>query len=188
MSDNMAQTLIRIAAVSTALLTGEAAAQTPDSLTAEARAFRERREYHLRDGGVWWAANPAYKPGDSTVVSHFGYRFAEGYGLHAYRIRIVGRLDTREFVFWEGVSAWHPIRNAWSYQAEGTGGAVAIGASINREGDLVFDVIAPDGTVTTNLDRDSVVGPDEFTSESFRLTGGRWTPNQRLTWKRERKR
>lgn len=162
------------------------AAQAGASVTPELEAFRTRRDYFIRGDGTWWAPNPAWTPGADSVASHYGYQFEAGYGPLTYRLKIVGRAGSKTYLFWEGFIAWHPVRNAFQYQSQGTSGAVASGWSINREGDLAFEVVSPDGSTVTQLDRQLIVGDDELRSESFRWKDGKWESHQRLTWRRGR--
>ncbi len=115
----------------------------------------------------------------------FGYQVEAGYSASTYRLKILGKLADKKYLYWDGFCAWHPLRNAILYVSQGTGGAVAHGLSINRSGDMVFDVLGADGSVTSHFDRDSVIGPIEFVSESFRLEDGKWAFKQRLRWKRD---
>lgn len=70
--------------------------------------------------------------------------------------------------------------------ASGARGAIGAGEGVDAAGTLVFELIAPNGTVALQRDEDRRLGEDFFESRSFRHTPDGWTPNQTLTWRRVR--
>ncbi len=159
--------------------------QAVDTAAAH-RAFLERNAYVLRDGGRWSAPNPDHDPAQARSPSSFGYRFSAGRAPGVVRLQITGAVGGETVLYWDGFYFWHPLRNRVVYASQGTGGAVALGESVNVEGSLVFDLILPDGRVEIHRDTESRTGPDAFVSRSYRLVEGTWQPVQTLAWTRVR--
>lgn len=147
-------------------------------------AYTEKIAYLLKDRGKWKAKNPNFDLDNEWSPSAFGYQFEKGYAEDILKLKITGFIGNKEYVYWEGVYYWHPLKNRAIYFSQGTGGQVASGETINIGLDMVFEVINPDGSVTMHKDTDEVINENEFKSKSFKLEGGKWVDNQQHIWKR----
>lgn len=163
-------------------------AQMPDSAAAspELQAYRTRQAWLLRDGGKWSAENPTFDAAAEGSPRSFGYEYARGWAPDVTRLKITGRAGDKTYLYWDGFYYWHPVKNRLVYVAQGTGGAIAAGESVDGEGTLAFEIILPDGTVALHRDEDTKLHDDAFESRSYRYTTTGWTPNQTLTWRRVR--
>lgn len=151
---------------------------------SEKKIYTEKITYLLKDGGKWKAKNPNFDLDNEWSPSSFGYIFAKGYADDILKLKITGFVGVKEYVYWEGVYYWHPLKNRVVYHSMGTGGMVASGETINPGLDLVFEIVNPDGSVTMHKDTDEIVSENEFKSRSYKLEGGKWVDNQELVWKR----
>jgi hypothetical protein len=146
--------------------------------------FKKRCEYLLKDGGVWEATNPKYNAAEEWSPSTFGYKFEPGYSENVLRIKINGKVKDKRYLYWDGYYYWDPLKNKICYRSVGTSGQIATGETINNEGDLLFEILLPDGKITYHLDTDETLSENEFKSQSFVFEDGKWNPNNKLIWKR----
>lgn len=146
--------------------------------------FLKRSKYLLDSGGVWLAMNPKYDSTQEWSATSFGYKFEEGYHENFIKIKINGTMKGKKYLFWDGYYFWDPVKQRASYFSMGTGGALARGEVINTDHDLYFTLVNPDRTETIHLDTDTIISPNEFQSQSYKLENGEWKTDNKLTWKR----
>ncbi|MDH3496863.1 MAG: hypothetical protein OER21_08880 [Gemmatimonadota bacterium] len=182
----MHRILLTSVVVAVAVAATPLAAQTLDTAAAspEHQAYRAKQAWLLRDGGKWSADNPTFDSTAEGSPRSFGYQFTQGWGADVMRLKITGRVGEKTYLYWDGFYYWHPVKNRLMYVAQGTGGAIAAGESVDAAGTLAFEIITPDGTVALHRDGDTRLSDEAFQSQSFRYTASGWTPNQTLTWRR----
>jgi hypothetical protein len=146
--------------------------------------FKKRCEYLLKDGGVWEATNPKSDAKEEWSPTSFGYKFEPGYSENVLRIKINGKVKDKRYLYWDGYYYWDALRNKTIYRGIGTSGQIASGETINNEGDLMFEILLPDGSITYHLDTDETLSENEFKSQSYVFENGEWKPNNTLSWKR----
>lgn len=179
--------VIAAAVVMLAVATGLGFSRPADATTVhtpEHQKYLDRVAWLLEDGGRWSAENPSYDAQREGSIRSFGYAYSEGYAPGVIRLKITGRAGDKNYLFWDGFYYWHPVRNNMEYVSQGTGGAIARGASVDPEFTLVFEVITPDGKVELHRDEERRNGDDEFTSIGLRYGEEGWKEQQRLTWRR----
>ena len=156
--------------------------QNPNLPTFE--SFKSQCEYLLRSGGVWEALNPKHDASNEWSPVSFGYAFEAGYSENIIKIKINGKVKDKRYLYWDGYYYWDPVRQKTRYWSVGTSGQIATGESINKDGDLMFEILLPDGKITYHLDTDEIISENEFQSQSYVFEDGKWKPNNSLTWKR----
>lgn len=172
------------------LVTMTLQASTTALPAADAKTFADRLDYYIRDGGVWVSKNDDYKPGGEQPQA-FGYRWEWSLGRRMARLRIDGLFDgDKRATYWENIVAWHPTEERAVMRQVGAGGAFADGGlrwidDKTTEIRLTFHM--PDGEVWAFREIDTIVGPDEFRTASYRLRDGQWVLQRASTWTRVRK-
>ena len=146
--------------------------------------FLKKNEYLLKAGGIWEAENPKYNASEEWSPSSFGYKFEAGYAENSIRIKINGKVKDKRYLYWDGYYFWDALKNKICYRSMGTSGQIASGESINNDGDLLFEVLLPDGKITYHLDTDEIVSDNEFKSQSYEFVESEWKPLNTLVWKR----
>jgi hypothetical protein len=157
-------------------------AQDPNWQTIE--SFKSRAKYLLKNNGVWEAANPKHDESNEWSPTIFGYKFEAGYSENVFTIKINGKVKDKRYLYWDGYCYWDPLRRKACYRSIGTSGQIATGESINNDGDLMFEVLYPDGKTTFHLDTDETISENEFRSQSYIFEDGKWIPSNTLIWKR----
>ena len=157
-------------------------AQNPNLPTFE--LFKSRCEFLLKNGGAWEAMNPQYDEKNEWSPVSFGYKFEAGYTDNVLKIKINGTVKVKRYLYWDGYYYWDPVHQKAHYWSMGTSGQIATGESINQDGDLMFEILMPDGKITYHLDTDETISENEFKSQSYIFEDGKWMPNNTLTWKR----
>ena len=138
----------------------------------------------LDKGGIWEAANPQYDSTQEWSATSYGYKFEKGYHENILKLKINGVMKGQRYLFWDGYYYWNPVKQKTEYFSLGTSGQVATGETINKDADLYFKVLMPDGSETIHLDTDEIISENEFHSNSYKLEKGEWKPNNKLVWKR----
>jgi len=173
------------AALAAALLAPfPAGAQNPASPSAT--PVSEVMDYLARDGGTWIAENPTHKKDDGSPP-HYGYAFEWGLDRWIVRNRILGVYPERQVTYWESFSAWDPIEKRVTLYQVGRGGAHAIGHTVRHDdvrSETFLSFVMADGETFEFHEVETIRGPDEFESVSYRKVGGTWVERQRLVWKR----
>jgi hypothetical protein len=154
---------------------------------AESRTFTERMEYYIRDGGEWTSKNDDYTP-DNQQAHTFRYRWEWSLGKRLAHLRIDGLFDgDRQATFWETTVAWHPTDGQALIRQVGASGAYAEGTvhfPDEKTTEIRMTFYMPDGEIWAFREVDTVVGPDEFRTVSYRLREGQWMQQRGSTWTR----
>ena len=143
--------------------------------------------FYTRDGGVWSSPNRDHDVTKNPIRT-FGYRFVWLVPRVAVRLTIFGRADAgAEHPFWETTTGWDPVSQRAVMRQFGTNGASAEGTfrvvdSTHNQIDLTF--MMPDGEVWRFKEEDTIVGPNEFQSVSYRFRDGKWVEEGRSIWNR----
>lgn len=173
-----------VSAIVSAIVTAVVLSQ---SVPGSPSAFTDRMDYYARDGGKWTSTNGNFKPGSGQPRS-YEYEWEWGLDRRLARLRILGVSEQGErHTFWEATVAWHPTTHVAVMRQVGATGAVADGVvswptTSSTEVRLTFAM--PSGEIWAFLELDTVLGPNEFRSESYRLRDGKWVLQSTSVWRR----
>jgi hypothetical protein len=154
---------------------------------ADSHTFIHRMDYYVRDGGEWVSKNDHYKAGSEQAHS-YRYRWEWSLGKRIARLHIDGLFDgDKRDSFWESIVVWHPTDGRAVMWQVGAAGAYAEGTvqfTDDKTTEIRLTFYMPDGDIWAFREIDTVVGPDEFRTVSYRFKGGQWTQQGAATWTR----
>jgi hypothetical protein len=170
------------------LLVGELLFAQPGDQGRE--TFTKRLDYYVRDGGEWTSPNADYKAGSGQPHS-YGYQWEWSLDKQIARLRIFGAFDgDKRATFWETIVAWHPTEQRALMRQIGASGAFADGWVAwpsEQSVEIRLTFVMPDGEIWAFREIDTIIGPDEFRTVSYRFKGGQWVEQQASSWKRVKK-
>jgi hypothetical protein len=140
------------------------------------------------DGGRWIADNSAYRS-DQENYDAYGIEWRASFDGSSMSGRLFAMRDGKELGdFWEFRQYWHPDREEAILEQFGWGGAVGAGV-IWREGEVTKvdqTFYAPGGPSRRTGHVGRFPDADTHDTESFTISGKKWTPDRRYVWRRVR--
>lgn len=166
---------------------GTTASPVQPAPTPRQTRFVDRLDFYTRDGGTWSSPNRDYDASKNPIRT-FGYRFVWLVPRVAVRLTIFGRADDgQEHPFWETQTGWDPVGERALMRQFGTNGAWAEGTfegvdATHNQINLTFTM--PDGEIWRFKEDDTITGPDQFETVSYRFRDGKWVEQSRSVWRR----
>lgn len=150
--------------------------------------FTRRMDYYIRDGGEWTSPNPDYASNPSRQPHSYAYRWEWSLDRRIARLRIDGLGDGGlRVTFWEAIVAWHPGEKRAVMTQVGSAGAYAAGAidwADDSTAEIRLTFHDPDGAPWEFRELDTLAGPDQFHTVSYRRVDGAWVQQRASTWTR----